>query len=710
MSAFIEVEEIAICKKIHLNLYVEELSEEDEELSFVSQILLGFSRELPIDDPDKICVVDVNEKKILMEVSDISELSLSHYHCESLDIIDMDLDCIDLDRMPQGFSALLLESGFFNQQIMSRCPEVSMLYDRIQDSALMARYLENLEDGQHLNRSMLASLTEYEKLTFDTGITSFLRRLQPMTNLKELNVSKYAFSDEDVVLLGQLDSLESLSLSYPIRIHFDTLPKNLKVLSLSGYFANSILDLHLDSLSLENLYFDTCYLESIEGLSSLETLESLLIEETYVPSLDLTSLPTNLINLLYRSCGTEEMIIPEKDMKREVPHMERLDMCNNKITFDHKTLYNLTNYYPMLEVLSLYGNCMDSLPDPLFGESEEENCLGLVQGYFDLCYYEQEKQFEEVSETLSCAEQTERLMVCWDLKDAPWESIIYDIQYTFHDFWARLDGVVLFKEGIACKLPHYKMTIKIYCQDDGKLYYDVSAEDGPYTSVIFFNYLNELHALFQFQMNQWILPSYQFTERYSELPARIDRIIGLRRYVKKDMVLCNNQGVAHLLVNNVKRSYTKLSEGLDQEEYSSERLGRRVLKDKYYDASQVAFILFNGKNGYPFLVQEDREVSNSYDGGYFSLVLRTAEEKENYIFSLCNKFLNGGRFEKFVTKEKGLQVYYNPMVLSLEDESLYFRRKFSLGEVHSLKTSSANKWLHITSKEGELLLDYKAKA
>lgn len=710
MSALIEIEEIAICKKIHLNLYVDERSEEDEELSLVSQIILGFSRELPIDDPDKICVVDILEKKILMEVSDISELSLSHYHCNRLEITDMDLDRIDLDQMPQGFSFLVLESGFFNHEIMSCCPEVSALYDRIQDGALMARYLEDSADELHLNRSIFSSLLEYEKLSFHTGITSFLRQLSSVRQLKELIVCKYAFSDEDVSLLAQIDSLESLSLSYPIRIHFDCFPPNLKELSLSGYFGFSIGDLNLDLLSLEFLSVDSCYFESIDGLNKLTTLESLVIEQTNIPSLDVTSLPFALENMFFRNCTTMEILIPEKDVTREIPNMECLDLCNNKITFDHKTLYNLLNYYPKLEVLSLYGNCMDALSDSLFGDSEEVNCLELVQEYFDLCYYEQDRTFDGVKEELLSPEQNERLMVCWDLKDSPLGSIRYDIQDTFNDFWARLDGMVMFKEGIACQLPQYKMTVKIYCLDDGKLYYDVSAADSRYTDVIFFNYLNELHSLFQFQIKRWLLPTYQFTERYSYFAARIDSIIGLRRVVKEDLVLCNNQGVPQLLINNVKRSYTKLSEDLEHEEYNSEKLGRRVLKENYYDASQVAFVLFNGKNGYPFLVHDEGEVSNGYDGGYLSLVLRTAQEKENYIFSLSNKFLNEGRFERLVTKEKGLNLYYNPMVLFSEDERLFFRRGFSLGEVHSLKTSSANKWLHIVSKEGELFLDYKAKA
>ena len=617
MSKHISIHKAEYHKAFHVN------QEDNEE--FIDDILSVEKFVYPVKDKNSIYQFDVKNEKLISDNCDLKSFKINA-STETISYTGIPLEKAAKIAIPKKTKRISFEGGNLMALEMAKTHEGDAIWKKVIN--LINLYKFNITtDERILLEEELRSIYNKEIPLYitDTGLSNFFEKIES-SKITELTVGWVHFTEFDFKILSKLKQLQGLRLMYFYNDRIKWLPINLSHLSIYGTTIQSLSEINLNLPNLVELDLSGNTLENLDSLSVLpENLDDLDLSRNLIRGFKISDLPENLEYLNLSNNLIENDCFDQGTVHKNLHY---LLLSNNNLNISTSVLHRILEIFPNLEYLELLDNKTDGVPFQFLGDIENKNCLARVQYLLEGIEFKHQEGEIIISNEKNLSQF---IKVFWTDSSLPVNVILSDIQYSFAKHLKEIPSFVQFQNGFYCFIEHDNCEIYLKINEELKeVVFQVQSDTAETVATYFHKYLHEINSLITLNSHKNILPSIEVSKSCKFLKAFYCKAFKIDYRVKSDIVLKPSISNIELLINN---------RTIETPESSEEG---KFARTDYEDINNVVFILISGKSAYPFVVKNNMLTNSSTinKNFYYYLILRTSNDKENYIKGLTNRYLN----------------------------------------------------------------------
>lgn len=675
------------------------INEEHEEV--IDRILFIDKFVYPLEDKDCYYLYDVEKKELLSKNKEIETFEIDS-NTEILSFTGVPFDKVSKLKIPKNIKHVIFEGGDLVSSHMAESLEGFTVWQHIINLVNLFKLAEDI-DARLIFEDDLRNIynNELPKYVTDIGLSQFLQKIDN-SNIVNLTIAYVYFTDFDFKILSKLTELKELEILYSYNDNIRYLPQNLSRLKIYGHTIQNLSEVNLNIKSLRELELGGNAIRNLDNLSELpRKLVDLTLTNNVIKNFNIDELPKELE---YLDLGKNLIDNDFFNQKAEHKNLKYLILSENKIIITTSVLNQISYYFPNLEYIELFGNETDGVPVDFIGDSENKNCLHLIQIFLDGIEFMHNGEELTILNSRNFNDFTE---IIWQNNQLPIKVILGDIQYTFSQYLINMPFFYQYVNGIYCFIEHDECEVFIIVDDEKKKIKFRIQSNKPETVLLYFHkYFHEIQDIICFNSHFSALPFITYSKTCDFIKDFHSKAFKLDYRVKSDFVLKPSNNNINVLVNN------RLIE--ETEEKGND--GVKLYGNYYENINNIGFILVSGKSAYPFILKEGAltnlsEVHNNY---YYNLTLRDSSEKESYIRGITNKYLNSSALEEveiFIDNnvKKKVSCFINPNHFHANDKILsLINPKFpELNERYLTDVKmDNNKWCEFNVEDNLIELKY----
>ncbi len=611
-------------------------------------------------------------------------------------------------KLPEKVAVLIFEGGDLMPLQMGKTPEGDALWKTIMNYIRLYPFNENFSERILMENEIRKLYTKLPSHIADFGLTTLFQKIEA-SNITKFTIGWAYFSELDFKILSKLNQLESLSILYCYNDAIKYLPKNLKDLQIFGTTIQKLSEINLNLPNLIDLNVSGNALNTLDTLHTFpSTLEGLDVSNNLIKYFDINELPEDLEYLELSNNLITNDFFNQKAIHENLKH---LLLSNNELIITASILHLILEIFPNLESLELLDNEKKGVPFELFDDYEHPNCLKNVQYFLegiDLLVDHDYEEFLSVSKLKkinNSSDLNEFIEVKWQENKFPLRIILEHLQYEFSKYFFKMPFFTKYINGIYCFIAHDNCEFLLYFEEETKqITLKIQADTSAIVDLYFHKYFKEINTIISLNSHIDILPSVSCSKSCDFLKDFCNKVYKVDYKIKSDVILKKETENINILINN------RSIEGVNND--------GKFAGNKYQEIQNIAFILISGKSAYPFIIKNG-VITNALkltenSEYYYCLTLRTALDKELYIKSITNKYLNrNGLVEGAIfidnNVKKKLSCFVNPHYFKVKDNILTATNleDFKLAENHLKKIKiEGNKYCHFTVDNAIIELKY----
>lgn len=655
--------------------------EQEEGLSMIDSIEDLKLYEYPIEDRGKLRLFDLSEKEFITQFERIEDINLVDYPIENLCYYGIFPNSLSSIKIPSSTTTLHVQTSDGLTFLWYKDVRINNFWSKVRYEVECYNFLNyptecELDSFNHKIRSL--NNIDLPKLEIDSQINKLIQEIAE-SNVNTLAISHIYLSDTDLKILSNLNNIKELSLAYNFNDNYYWLPPNLNSLAIVGSTIQKISQINLKDIKLINLSLEG---NCINDLSDIDTLLNSVVfldlELNRISQFSIKSIPINLETLILKSNLINNSFFEGINKDVENKSVKYLSLSYNQLKVNNWLLKRILETFPNLEHLELEGNITEGIDTSILINDEESSCLERIKTYLNLEDLNNNRNLDDFKSTFNYYGNKNVINIKWTHESLPVDEILAGIDFVFKNYLEKMfNELICCRDGLYCKFPHNEtsMLIRGYSSKEKTIEFNLFTSNHVTFEKYFYRYFVEINRIVSLNTHHHILPTASFSEGCNEFKLFYKKIFELDGLINNTPIVYFDDGTPRLLV----RQCTIRDLRTIFQDKSTDSI--KLINKKYKDIRNIAFVIANNKNIYPYTIDADFSISNNEKGREryvkqeFYTVSAESEEKKLYVKSLRNKYLGKHCFQEGIlnlgeNKNGKINIYFNPTYFRKDNEDI----------------------------------------